>query len=542
MRWQLSRAVLVPFLVLVLGLAACGGDAEPVDESEETDPDPSEEESTDDEDADEDGAASGGPQVGGRLVAAVPEDLDATDPHRTSGETGPVWLSLIFETLVFVDKDATVVPGLAESWEVSDDGTSYTFTLREGITFHNGRELTSEDVKWNYERIANPDTGAASAAVFAIVDTIETPDERTVVLQLSEPSGALLSDLALQGRVGIVAPESYSDAGDIEDFIGTGPYVFDSYTVNDRLTLARNADYWKDPAFIEEIEVRILPDGTSRVAALASGEVDFAWNVPPQQAEAQAESGPFSLQPFPQNRGNFFAINPDLEPFDDVRVRQAMHLAVSREDIASVGWSGFAIPNDQPFEPTSFWWIDRDTRTTADLDAARALMEEAGVENAEITILQWDALGSAQEAQLVASAWEEIGISTSIEIVDIGTLVEAGTSGDFGVLYLWVGLNLDPNRPYAFWEEGSARNPVVANFSTPELTELVVAGRQETDQERRREIYAEALDINYAEGGTFYTVSPQQFVGVGDRVQGYEQGAFYVSYENGGLPFAWLED
>jgi peptide/nickel transport system substrate-binding protein len=434
------------------------------------------------------------------------------------------------------------VPGLAESWEVSDDGTSYTFTLREGITFHNGRELTSEDVKWNYERIANPDTGAASAAVFAIVDTIETPDERTVVLQLSEPSGALLSDLALQGRVGIVAPESYSDAGDIEDFIGTGPYVFDSYTVNDRLTLARNADYWKDPAFIEEIEVRILPDGTSRVAALASGEVDFAWNVPPQQAEAQAESGPFSLQPFPQNRGNFFAINPDLEPFDDVRVRQAMHLAVSREDIASVGWSGFAIPNDQPFEPTSFWWIDRDTRTTADLDAARALMEEAGVESAEITILQWDALGSAQEAQLVASAWEEIGISTSIEIVDIGTLVEAGTSGDFGVLYLWVGLNLDPNRPYAFWEEGSARNPVVANFSTPELTELVVAGRQETDQERRREIYAEALDINYAEGGTFYTVSPQQFVGVGDRVQGYEQGAFYVSYENGGLPFAWLED
>ena len=542
MRWQLSRAVLVPFLVLVLGLAACGGDAEPVDESEETDPDPSEEESTDDEDADEDGAASGGPQVGGRLVAAVPEDLDATDPHRTSGETGPVWLSLIFETLVFVDQDATVVPGLAESWEVSDDGTSYTFTLREGITFHNGRELTSEDVKWNYERIANPDTGAASAAVFAIVDSIETPDERTVVLQLSEPSGALLSDLALQGRVGIVAPESYSDAGDIEDFIGTGPYVFDSYTVNDRLTLARNADYWKEPAFIEESEVRILPDGTSRVAALASGEVDFAWNVPPQQAEAQAESAPFSLQPFPQNRGNYFAINPNLEPFDDVRVRQAMHLAVSREDIANVGWSGFALPNDQPFEPTSFWWIDRDTRTTADLDAARALMEEAGVESAEITILQWDALGSAQEAQLVASAWEEIGISTSIEIVDIGTLVEAGTSGDFGVLYLWVGLNLDPNRPYAFWEEGSARNPVVANFSTPELTELVIAGRQETDQERRREIYAEALDINYAEGGTFYTVSPQQFVGVGDRVQGYEQGAFYVSYENGGLPFAWLED
>jgi peptide/nickel transport system substrate-binding protein len=545
MGWQRIRAVLVPLAVLMLVSTACGDNATtdeaPVDDTTETDVEQTDDEEDGAADSDE-SATPGDPQVGGTLVAAVAEDLDATDPHRTSGETGPVWLSLIFETLVFIDQDATVVPGLAETWDISDDGATYTFTLREGVTFHNGRELTSEDVKWNYERIADPDTGAASAAVFGIVESIETPDDRTVVLQLSEPSGALLSDLALQGRVGIVAPESYSDAGDMEGFIGTGPYRYESYTVNDRLVLTRNAEYWNEPAYIEQIEVRILPDGTSRLAALASGEVDFAWNLPPEQAESQAASGSFTLQPFPQNRGNYFAINPNLEPFDDVRVRRAMHLAVSREDIASVGWSGYALPNDQPFEPSSFWYVERDTQLTADLDEARALMDEAGVEGAEVTILQWDALGSAQEAQLVASAWEEIGISTSIEIVDIGTLVEAGGSGDFGVLYLWVGLNLDPNRPYAFWEAGSPRNPVVGNFSTPELTDLVVQGRQETDQDRRKEIYAEALDINYAEGGTFYTVSPQQFVGVGERLQGYEQGAFYVWYEGGGLTHAWLED
>ncbi len=485
-------------------------------------------------------AAPSGPQVGGTLVAAVPEDLDSTDPHRTSGETGPVWLSLMFETLVFVDQGASVVPGLAESWTVSDEGQTYTFTLHDGITFHNGRDLTSEDVKWNYERIANPDTGAASAAVLGIIESMETPDARTLVIRLSEPSGAFLSDLALQGRVGIVAPESYSEANDIVDFIGTGPYRYVSYSVNDRLVMERNADYWNGPAYIERIELRILPDGTSRVAALASGEIDFAWNVP--AAQAQAASGPFTLQPFPQNRGNFFAINPNLAPFDDVRVRRAMHLAVSREDIASVGWNGFAIPNDQPFEPSSFWWVDRGASMTADLDAARALMAEAGVTSAEITILQWDALGSTQEAQLVASAWEEIGIKTSIEIVDIGTLVAAGGSGDFGVLYLWVGLNLDPNRPYAFWEAGSPRNPVVGNFSTPRITELVVTGRQESDQDRRKALYAEAIDLNYEAGGTFYTVSPQQFVGVGDRLQGYEQGSFYISYQDGGIVRAWLED
>lgn len=429
--------------------------------------------------------------------------------------------------------------GLCEASHGSRDGRRSS-TLHDGITFHNGRTLTSEDVKWNYERIADPDTGAASAAVLQIIESIETPNDRTLVINLSQPSGAFLSDLALQGRVGIVAPESYSASNEIVDFIGTGPYKFVSYSVNDRLVMERNADYWNGPAYIERIEVRILPDGTSRIAALASGEVDFAWNLPP--VLAQATSGPFTLQPFPQNRGNFFSINPNLPPFDDVRVRQAMHLAVSREDIASVGWNGFAIPNDQPFEPTSFWWVDRGAPMTADLDAARRLMAEAGVSSAEITILQWDALGSEQEAQLVASAWEELGITTRIELVDIGTLVAAGASGDFGALYLWVGLNLDPNRPYAFWEAGSPRNPVVGNFSTPRITELVIQGRQETDQDRRKSIYAEAIDLNYAEGGTFYTVSPQQFVGVGDRLQGYVQGAFYVSYDGGGLARAWLED
>lgn len=531
MRWHRNRSSLAVAAIsaLALTLAACGGGDAASNGAGAPAPAPAPAP-----------AAPVGPQVGGTLVAAVGEDLDSTDPHRTSGETGPVWLSLMFETLLFVDQGASVVPGLAESWVVSDGGQTYTFTLHEGITFHNGRALTSEDVKFNYERIANPDTGAASAAVLRIVESIETPDARTLVMRLSEPSGAFLSDLALQGRVGIVAPESYSDANAIVDFIGTGPFRYVSYAVNDRLVMERNADYWNEPAYIERIEVRILPDGTSRVAALASGEVDFAWNVP--AAQAQAASGPFTLQPFPQNRGNFFAINPNLPPFDDVRVRRAMHLAVSREDIASVGWNGFAIPNDQPFEPSSFWWVDHGASMTADLDAARALMAEAGVTSAEIKILQWDALGSTQEAQLVASAWEELGIKTTIEIVDIGTLVAAGGSGDFGALYLWVGLNLDPNRPYAFWEAGSPRNPVVGNFSTSRITELVVAGRRETDQNRRKALYAEAIDLNYKEGGTFYTVSPQQFVGVGDRLQGYEQGSFYVSYLGGGMARAWLED
>lgn len=526
-------AVLVAAIALVAS-ACAGGDSS-------TNSGSSSDGGTTDATTDSSAPPEGDAKVGGTLIAAVAEDLDTTDPHRTSGETGPVWLSLVFESLVFVDADANVAPGVAESWEVSDDGMTYTFTLRDDVVFHNGRPLTSEDVKWNYERIANPDTGAASASVFAIVDSMDTPDDQTLVLNLNTPSGALLSDLALQGRVGIVAPESYGDDGEIAEFTGTGPYTFEEYTVNDRLVLNRNPDYWGGAPNIETIELRILPDGSARLSALASGEIDLAWNVPAEQAVAMEGSGPFTVQPFPQNRGNFFAINAKAAPFDDPRVRRAMQLAVSREDIAQAAWGGFAIPNDQPFEPTSPWYIERDTPMQADPDAARALLEEAGVSDLEVTILQWDALGSEQEAQLVASAWEDIGIATTIEIVDIGTLVDRAGSENFDVLYLWVGLNLDPNRPYSFWESTSARNPVVAHFSTPELDDLVREGRETIDQDARKEAYAKALDINYSEGGTYYTVSPQQFVGVGDSLQGYEQGAFYVWYQDGGLLRAWLE-
>lgn len=478
----------------------------------------------------------------GVLVAAVPEDFDAIDPHTGSGETPATWLSLMYETLVGVDKNAELVPGLAESWTISDDGLTYTFTIRSGVTFHNGRELTSEDVKFNLERIINPDTAAVSQAVLSIITSIEAPDPSTLVLTLAEPSGPLLNDLAQQGRVGIVAPEAFDASGQLTEQIGTGPFKFESYSAADRMVLTANESYWGGAPKLAGIEVRIIPDATTRLTALADGEIDFAWAVPAEDGQRLADEGKFTLQENRQNRANFFSINLNKAPFDDPRVREAMWLAVSRNDIADAGWNGAAVPTLQPFTEDSFWYIDTELPVDADLEAARALISEAGAEGTKVVITQWDALGSDTEAQIVASAWNEIGLDATIEKVDIGTLVTAAGEGNFDVVYLWVGLITDPNRPYSFFESDSSRNGLTGGLKDPAVDALVAQGRSETDPEARKAIYEQVLQTNLSTFAQYFTVRPFQFVGVGNDVTGYEQGAYYVNYQGGGMTTACVPE
>jgi peptide/nickel transport system substrate-binding protein len=482
---------------------------------------------------------AGEPAVGGTLSVGAPEDLDALDPHSVRGETGSTWGALVYETLVGVDKAANPAPGIAKSWEISEDGLTYTFEL-DDATFHDGEPVTSQDVVWNYERIADPATGASQQAFFAQVAKMETPDEKTLVIELTAPNAAFLSVLGIQGRAGIQSPKNY-EGDKMVAHIGSGPYTWDSYTPNDRLILKRHADYWGEPAYIEEIQLRILPDDNARLQALSSGELDLAFGLDSAQADAASGNG-FELQTDNQNRANFFAINTTKAPFDNVDVRKAMHLAVSRDDIAQAGWGGFATPTNQPFDADSPWYADVDFSNEADMDEAARLIADAGAEGTPVEILVWDALGSDQEAQIVASAWKEIGLEPKLTKVDITNIVTASTEGDFDVVYLWIGLITDPTRPYAYLAQDNGNNGLAGLIKDDELTSLVKEAAAENDEETRKQLYTEILEQNYAKAAQYYTVNPTIFVGVGDDLKGYEQGTYNVVYHEGGLTKAYLEE
>lgn len=487
--------------------------------------------------------AAGTPVVGGVLQVGVAEDFDAIDPAKARGETSSRWEALVYETLLGVTKEAQPAPGLATDWEISKDGLTYTFNLAPDAKFSNGEDVTSESIKWNYEHIADPATTASQQSFYAQIESMDATNPKKLVLKLKSANASFLGVLALQGRSGIQWPGNYDAAGERTSNIGSGPYIWTSYKASDRLVLTRNADYWTGkPAYIEEINVRILPNGNTRLQALATGDLDLAFGLDAAQAKAQSEQGAFDLQQSPQNRGNYFVVNTTKAPFSDVRLRKAMQLAVSREDIAASGWNGFAVPTDQPFDQASPWYVQNDFPVTGDIPAATALVKEAGAEGTVVKILAWDALGSEQEAQIVAAAWTEIGLKPEIQKVDIATVVSSTNSGDFDVAYLYISLITDPARPYAYFDENNATPGLVGLFKSPELTDLVAKGLTTTDAAARKDIYAEILNLNYENALQYYTVNPMNFVGVGKRLLGYVQGTENVIYQGGGLFTAYLEE
>ena len=535
------RFALPALLSIALLASACGSgasdSADPVEADAGTQEDEGDGADSSDDSPSSDAAVSDEP-----LVVGVPEDLDSTDPHAAVGETASVWLNLVYESLVAIDRNASPVPGLATGWEFNDAGDVVTFTLREDVVFHDGTPFTSEAVRFSYERLQDPAVGGTSQAA-AIVESIETPDDYTVVFTLTEPSAAFIADAAQPGKSAIISPTAVGEDGTIENPVGTGPFTFESYSVNDRLELARFEDHWNGTPTLSGIVVRVIPDGSARTTALANDEIQMAWNLPYEQAAPVAEEGAFALEQLPQNRGNWIALNSQREPFDDVRVREAMFLAISRQDIVDAAWDGQAVPTLQPFGEDSPWYVDVPLRTDADMEAAQALLDEAGVDGGELTITQWDALGSDLETQIIASAWEELGFEVSIEKVDIGTLVTQAYAGETDAVSLWIGLNLDPNRPYSFLDSEGGRIGAVGNLVDPELDALVREARAVTDEAARVQLYTQIVE-DYVVGQSlqFYTVRPFQFIGVSERVQDYVQGTAYVEYIDGGMSKATLTE
>ena len=293
-----------------------------------------------------------------------------------------------------------------------------------------------------------------------------------------------------------------------------------SYSATDRMVLDGYSDYWDGAPLLDGLEVRILPDirGSTRGPwRLARSTLHGMCR--PKTPKLSARTGSFTIQENPQNRANFFSINVTREPFDNPQVREAMWLAISRTDIAEAGHNGNAAPTLQPFAETSFWYLDKDLRVDADIARATELIEEAGATGTEVTIVQWDALGSDLEAQIVASAWNDIGLDAKIEKTDIGTLVGLAREDplNFDVVYLWVGLITDPNRPFSFLESDSSRNGLVGGLKNDDIDRLVEEGRSTSDPDARLALYDEAAQINLDNFAQFFTVRPFQFVGCRQR-------------------------
>ncbi len=464
------------------------------------------------------GGAGGETTSGGSVMqAAIAGEPDQLDPHKTSSYFSFQVLENVYDTLVMPDENLEMQPALAESWELSDDQLTWTFKLRGGVAFHDGSPFTSADVLYSYNRMI--DEELSNAWRLGAIESIEAPDEHTVVIKVAQPTPNLLSSLGGFKGVAIVQQENI-ESGEVTNHpVGTGPFSVANYTQSDSIELAANPDYWGGAPKIDGVKYRFISEGSTAIAALKNGEIDWTDSIPTQQL-SQLEGEALNIGIEPSTDYWYLALNQAKEPWSDIRVRQAIGYAIDRDAIAQVAGYGTAEVNQLAIPTQSLWYTEYKPFST-DIEQAKKLLDEAGVTGAKLDLLATtDYPETVTAAQIIADNLEPLGIEVSIRQPDFATWLDEQNSGNFDMLMMgWLG-NIDPDDFY-YSQHHSNGSSNAQGFKNAKVDELLDAGRIETDTDKRKAIYAEAATIIADEASYIYLYNPSVVQAWSDKLENY---------------------
>ncbi|WP_282611281.1 ABC transporter substrate-binding protein [Pelagibius sp. Alg239-R121] len=467
--------------------------------------------------------ALGGAAMAESLKVAWSQDATGLDPHKQTAFSSIRFLELMYEPLVRLDKDAEIVPALANSWEFNEEATVLAMKLDEDAKFHDGSAVTSADVKVSFERILDEETGAATRANFTAITSIDTPDDVTVVFNLDGPNVPFLTALASINAA--IVSAAAIDAGTIgTEVIGSGPFKYESWTPNSNAKLIANENWHGGDVAIEGLDISVLPDETAILAALRSKQVDFALINDPFVATLIPQASGLKLAKAPVLSFHVLQLNPSRGPLTELKVRQAISCAVDRQDVLDTALLGegavtgpltmaaYATPLDQLF------------CYQQDLDKAKKLMAEAGyADGFDMTIMA--ATGepptAASEAQVLQSQLSEIGINLAIEMKELNVYVDHWLKGNFDMAVALNGGRPDPYTMYnRYWtKDGNLQH--VANYIDGDLDNLMTLGREETDPAKRKEIF-QSFEKHLAEVSPWvWLYTGYSYVGAQDYVDGF---------------------
>lgn len=509
-------------LMLAMVLAACaggGGD----EETEETG-------------GTEDGTATEGEATeGGDLVLAVLSDASSLDPHGSNDVPSSVVQENIYETLVSRDENNEIVPGLAESWEQVDE-TTWSFQLREGVTFHDGEEFNAEVVKANLDRIRDEAVASPRLFLFEMITEVNVVEDYQVEITTEYPFSPLLAHLSHNGG-GMISPASITadyealeggaDPGSVisEEPVGTGYFKFDSWNVGSEIKLVKNEEYWDEPANVDSVTFRVVPDSQVRAADLETGNVHIIDPVQPNEVERINNSGVASVLQTPSSSLAYLGFNTEKEPFNDPLVRQAISYAIDRQAIISGIYDDFAIPANGPLAPGIFGYTEDIDAVEFDMDRARELIEEAGMTDGFTTSIWTNDNPQRQSiAVLVQEALAELNIEVDINVMEFGAYLDQTAAGEHDMFILgWSNPTGDADYGmYALFHSSQKGNPGNRSFyENEEVDTLLDEGRREADPERREEIYAEVAQLLTDDAPMAFLVHTEYLNGVSDNVSGF---------------------
>lgn len=477
---------------------------------------------------------------GGVLRIGVQGDPVELDPGLVLLDAAGLVIDFAYEGLTHEGPDLSPEPRLATDWTVSDDGLTYTFNLRQGVTFHNGRAFVADDVKYTIDRIMNPDTGSPWTGDTASIDSVEVIDDVTVALNLNRPDVSILSVLGRRG-FSIVPQEEVEANGDLRQvMVGTGAFRFVDFVPNSHLVLEKNEDYWLEGRpYLDGVEIQVIPDDTARTTALVSGTVDLIESTPAKDYEI-VDADP-NLERVGGESANlrWIVFNQRREPWDRPEVRRAVARGIIRQQIIDAAVFGEGQPIVGVY-PASFWAGWPEEAPEGDIEGAAAELAELGLpEDLNPGILSWAEYDFLLNTSLVVQEQLRLmGIESEIDAVENATYLERHFSGDFDIAVMGAGGYRDPNDFLAqAWSTGGVTN--AAGYSNPEMDELLLAAIAETDQEARRELYLQIQELGIQDLPWLMLYTSSTYTSMHTKVKGFQH---FLSQSLTSVREIWIEE
>lgn len=467
-----SLVLVSMLLILSMVLTACGGGKETSGGSKEND---------------------------NKLVIATASDAITMDPVANNDSFSGNIMAQIYDGLVKIDMEGNITNNLAEDYEVSEDGLTYTFYLKEGVKFQNGEELKASDVVFTFKRAVE---APAVAHIFGDIDpdSLVALDDYTFQFSLRDANAGIIAALCHPAAF-IVNEKAVTEAGDdyARNPVGTGPFILESWTKSASMVLKKFEDYHGKAPEFDTLEVRVIPEATNRVIELETGGVDIAYDISPNDVSRVEENSKLQLFRTPDYGTLYMGMNTEKTPLNDVRVRQAITMAIDVEPIVNAIWRGVGKAASAPYTSTIKYSIaEENAPNSKNIEAAKQLLKEAGYENGfQLTVSTSDRQERIDAATIMKEDLKEIGIDLTVEVLEWSAFIEKLEKGEHDMYMLsWISDSPDPDMVVYPCFHSSMAGPG-GNYmflNDPEVDELIIKGRRTLDGPEREQIYK---DLQY---------------------------------------------
>lgn len=424
------------------------------------------------------------------VVIAIEADVTTFDPHYSASTTNGNVYTNIYNTLVELGESSDeIIPCLAEDWEISEDNTIWTIKLNKGVKFHNGEELKASDVVFSLNRAkASPYLASQTSQI----KDVKEIDDYTVQVALTEPYAPFLLSMH---QVYILNEKAVTEGGEAysENPVGTGPYKFVRHDIAERIVLERFDEYFRGPASIKNVDYKVITDPNTTLIALETGEVDFAYVIPMISRQSIIDNPELTTHEFESIRLSYTIMNNEIEPFNNLLVRQAINYAVDKESIVQIAEEGMGEVTNSIFNKQIFGYSENVKGYEYNIEKAKELLTEAGYPDGFEVSLKTMEGSTKKVAEIIQEDLNKIGITAKVEVCEKNAYIQDIMAGNYDMGILGVTVGTDAEFFSRCFLSTGALN--VSKYNNPRVDELFSEGKEILDKEERLKIYEELAQI-----------------------------------------------